>query len=96
MWNGYQGRVSSYRAQASLLGERASTLAWLCMTEPAGLDWIGPKEAAAVLGVVPNTVSRWCREGKIPFVFTPGGRRRFVRSDIEELAATVRPDEFGV
>jgi excisionase family DNA binding protein len=37
--------------------------------------------------VDPKTVSRWARAGKIPSVRTPGGHRRFRRSDVERLIA---------
>ena len=35
----------------------------------------------------PATVRRWAREGKIPHVKLPGGRRLFRRSDFEQLIA---------
>jgi excisionase family DNA binding protein len=36
-----------------------------------------PPELARILHVNPNTVTRWCRDGQLPAVRTPGGRRRF-------------------
>jgi len=39
-------------------------------------------EAASILGVRPETLRRWADEGKVPFVRTPGGERRFRREDI--------------
>jgi excisionase family DNA binding protein len=38
-----------------------------------------------MLGVTPNTVSRWAREGRLPSVQTLGGHRRFEAHLIEEL-----------
>lgn len=35
----------------------------------------------------PATVRRWAREGKVPHVKLPGGRRLFRRSDFEQLIA---------
>ena len=43
------------------------------------------KEVAEMLGVTPNTVSRWAREGRLPSVQTLGGHRRFEAHLIEEL-----------
>ena len=43
------------------------------------------KEAAEILGVHPQTLQRWCREGKVRFVKTPGGVRRIPKSEIERL-----------
>jgi excisionase family DNA binding protein len=45
---------------------------------------------ALLLGVSPNTVSRWAREGKLPCQLTLGGHRRFDRRDIEELSRRMR------
>ena len=42
-------------------------------------------EVARMLGVSPNTVSRWAREGRLAFQMTLGGHRRFDRALIEEL-----------
>ena len=35
----------------------------------------------------PATVRRWAREGKIPHVKLPGGRRLFRRADFEQMMA---------
>lgn len=42
-------------------------------------------EAAALIPVHPDTLRNWADEGKVPFIRTPGGQRRFRRSDIEAL-----------
>lgn len=44
-----------------------------------------PAEVAALVFVDPKTVSRWARKGKIPSTRTPGGHRRFRRSDVQAL-----------
>lgn len=49
-----------------------------------------PADVAALAFVDPKTVSRWARAGKIPFETTPGGHRRFRRSDVEALLHQVR------
>ena len=40
---------------------------------------------AALLHVSPKTVTRWAKEGKLPFQRTLGGHRRFDPKVIEEL-----------
>src|SRR5262249_3110013 len=50
-----------------------------------GDQYLRPAEAAAVLHVSPQTVRRWASQGKIPFVRTAGGHRRFPRSKVQLL-----------
>lgn len=45
-------------------------------------------EVAQLFEVSPHTVYRWTREGRLPYILTPGGRRRYPREEIEQLAAT--------
>jgi excisionase family DNA binding protein len=45
---------------------------------------------ARLLGVSPNTVTRWAREGRIPSQLTLGGHHRFERTVIESLRAEMR------
>lgn len=45
-----------------------------------------PAEVAAMLSVDPKTVTRWANAGKISAVQTPGGHRRFLKSEILALA----------
>jgi len=47
-------------------------------------------EVAAILQVSPKTVSRWATEGKLPFLRTPGGHRRYPASEIRQLAEGLR------
>jgi excisionase family DNA binding protein len=44
---------------------------------------LGLSEAARVLGVHATTLRRWANAGAIPYLLTPGGHRRFARSDLE-------------
>jgi excisionase family DNA binding protein len=44
-----------------------------------------PGEVARLFGVDPKTVSRWANAGKIGFVVTPGGHRRFQASEIKAM-----------
>jgi excisionase family DNA binding protein len=43
-------------------------------------------EVADILHVSPKTVSRWAKEGKLPFLKTLGGHRRYPEARIRELA----------
>lgn len=44
-----------------------------------------PAEVAAILYVDPKTVTRWATAGKITAIRTPGGHRRYLRSEIVRL-----------
>jgi len=48
-------------------------------------EWIGTQSAMRVLGVGSTTVKRWADEGRLPYIRTAGGHRRFRRSAVEEL-----------
>jgi excisionase family DNA binding protein len=48
--------------------------------------FLRPAEVADLLSVSPKTVSRWAKEGKLPFLKTLGGHRRYPASAIRELA----------
>jgi len=45
--------------------------------------FITPAEIAARYGVSSRTVGMWARKGVIPAQFTPTGRVRLVRADVE-------------
>lgn len=47
-----------------------------------------PSEVAAAFGVTTETIRTWDNEGKLPSFRTPGGQRRFRRSDVEAMLAT--------
>jgi len=61
------------------------------MATPTGL--LTPAEVAAAFKVDVKTVARWARAGKLHPVRTPGGHRRYSRSEIEAL---LRPERAGV
>jgi excisionase family DNA binding protein len=48
-------------------------------------EYLRVAEVAKAFHVSPKTVARWADEGRIPFVLTLGGHRRFPRKDIERL-----------
>ncbi len=45
---------------------------------------------AAILQVSPKTVSRWAKEGKLPFLKTLGGHRRYPAAEIRQLASQLQ------
>ena len=47
-------------------------------------------EAAAVLGVSPDTVRRWADAGHLKFIKTPTGERRFKAEDLAQYATARR------
>jgi excisionase family DNA binding protein len=47
--------------------------------------FLTPSKVALALGVSPNTVTRWAREGRMPCQMTLGGHRRFEAATIDEL-----------
>lgn len=47
-------------------------------------DWVSLGEAANLLGVHPSTVRQWADSGDLPSQRTPGGHRRFRKSDLEQ------------
>lgn len=51
--------------------------------------YLQTKDVAALLHVSPKTVSRWAKEGKLPFVKTMGGHRRFPEASMRTLARSL-------
>lgn len=49
-------------------------------------EWVSLRHAADILGVHPATVRNWADKGDLPTRRTPGGHRRFRRSDLLRLA----------
>jgi excisionase family DNA binding protein len=47
-------------------------------------------EVADILHVSPKTVSRWAKEGQLPFLRTLGGHRRYPAAEIRQLAEGLR------
>jgi excisionase family DNA binding protein len=56
-------------------------------------SYLHPAEVADILHVSPKTVSRWAKEGRLPFLKTLGGHRRYPEAEIRQLAdeLQVRP-----
>lgn len=51
-------------------------------------DYLTVSGVADLFHVSAKTVVRWANEGKLPYVATLGGHRRFPRTHIEALAAS--------
>jgi len=52
-------------------------------------DVLTTSEVSRLLGVSPNTVTRWAREGRLPCRLTLGGHHRFERQVIEHIRETL-------
>jgi len=60
-------------------------------------EFLTRSEVSKLLGVSPNTVTRWAREGRLPCQVTLGGHHRFDRELVEHLVKSLsraggRPD----
>jgi excisionase family DNA binding protein len=58
-------------------------------------SYLRTAEVADILHVSPKTVSRWAKEGKLPFLKTLGGHRRYPEAKIRELANELREEPIG-
>lgn len=54
-------------------------------------DWLTLGQAARFLGVAQSTIRKWSDQGRVPAFYTPGGHRRFRRSDLESFLARSGP-----
>ncbi len=50
---------------------------------PSEPDWLTLGQAATFLGVAQSTIRKWSDLGRVPAFYTPGGHRRYRRSDLE-------------
>jgi excisionase family DNA binding protein len=48
-------------------------------------EFLTRSQVSRLLGVSPNTVTRWAREGRLPCQVTLGGHHRFERVVVEQL-----------
>jgi excisionase family DNA binding protein len=55
-------------------------------------SYLRAAEVADILYVSPKTVSRWAKEGKLPFLKTLGGHRRYPAAKIRALAEELREE----
>ena len=54
-------------------------------------DWLSLKDACRLLDVSDTTLRQWADAGHLRVYRTPGGHRRFLRSDVESLTGPSRP-----
>jgi excisionase family DNA binding protein len=54
-------------------------------------EWLTLGQAAKFLGVAQSTIRKWSDQGRAPAFYTPGGHRRYRRSDLEAFIATSGP-----
>jgi excisionase family DNA binding protein len=57
---------------------------------PGEPGYLRTYEVAEILHVSPKTVTRWAKDGKLPFSRTLGGHRRYPEDEIRTLAADLR------
>jgi excisionase family DNA binding protein len=48
-------------------------------------EWLTLGQAARFLGVAQSTIRKWSDQGRVPAFYTPGGHRRYRRSDLESV-----------
>ncbi|MDQ4082727.1 MAG: response regulator [Actinomycetota bacterium] len=53
-------------------------------------EWLTLGQAARYLGVAQSTVRKWSDGGRLPAFYTPGGHRRFRRSDLDSFLGSSR------
>ncbi|MDD2471781.1 MAG: helix-turn-helix domain-containing protein [Dehalococcoidales bacterium] len=58
--------------------------------EPIQDSWLSIGEACRILGVSEATLRQWTDDGKIKVFITPGGHRRYKRSQLEEFMISRR------
>ena len=65
--------------------------------QPNKSQFLTRSEVSRLLGVSPNTVTRWAREGRLPCQVTLGGHHRFERAVVEQLQKdlTRGPNRIG-
>ena len=64
---------------------RVRTTLDVAAPEAAVIEFLTRSEVSRLLGVSPNTVTRWAREGRLPCQVTLGGHHRFDRELVEQL-----------
>jgi excisionase family DNA binding protein len=59
---------------------------------PSTASFLRSADVAAILQVSPKTISRWARQGLLPYQRTLGGHRRYPEPAIRELAASLHQE----
>lgn len=58
-------------------------------------EWLTLGQAARFLGVAQSTIRKWSDQGRVPAFYTPGGHRRYRRSDLESFVERSGPGRSG-
>ena len=59
------------------------------MPTPTEPRYLRTAQVAELLHVSPKTVSRWAQEGRLPYLRTLGGHRRYPDAEIRALLETL-------
>ncbi len=62
---------------------------------PTSSEYLTTREVAAIFAVHPQTVGNWAAAGRLAYFRTPGGHRRYLRSDVERLRAEANVEPAG-
>jgi excisionase family DNA binding protein len=62
---------------------------------PSAATYLQPAQVAAILQVHPKTISRWAKQGLLPYQRTLGGHRRYPEPAIRELLARLTREVGG-
>lgn len=64
------------------------------MAHPPSTAYLRTAQVGALLQVSPKAVTRYAREGKLPYALTLGGHRRYPEAEIRALVEeqTVEPE----
>jgi excisionase family DNA binding protein len=57
---------------------------------PGDPEWLTLGQAAKYLGVAQSTIRKWSDGGRLDAFYTPGGHRRFRRSDLDRFLGDAR------
>jgi excisionase family DNA binding protein len=80
----------SPRGQQKVLNRDDNREGVSSMSRTSRPTYLRTSEVAGLLHVSPKTVSRWAQEGKLPFLRTLGGHRRYPDNEIRALADELR------
>lgn len=82
--------ASGRRIAAAKRAKKRHRIALGLVEDPERREWLEskmlrPGEVALLLQVSRRTISDWARDGRIAFILTPGGHRRFRARDVRRL-----------
>jgi excisionase family DNA binding protein len=77
--------IHVFRAKGSSRVSRVRTTIVAATNDGVGSVFLTRSEVSRMLGVSPNTVTRWAREGRLPCQVTLGGHHRFDRELVDQL-----------